>query len=104
MVYDLLIRTRYDSGGGRSTSHSVDKFRFGIERLIQNGAYTAAYPLHEPISYHQQSKVELESCSDRQFLYETWVQWRNLAKYQPLHLIKDYFGTKVGTMESSKRS
>lgn len=38
MVYDLLIRTRYDSD---------EKYRVGIERLINNGSYTAAFPLHE---------------------------------------------------------
>jgi len=41
MVYDLLIRTRYDRG------NRVDKMRFGIERLIRNKTYSAAYPLHE---------------------------------------------------------
>lgn len=40
MVYDLLIRTRFDNG-------SKEKFRFGIERLVNNKTYTAAYPLHD---------------------------------------------------------
>lgn len=40
MVYDLLLRTRYDS-------EEVEKYRVGIERLMKNGTYTAAYPLHE---------------------------------------------------------
>lgn len=40
MVYDFLIRTRYDSG-------DKEKFRFGIERLVKRQAYIAAYPLHE---------------------------------------------------------
>jgi hypothetical protein len=42
MVYDILIRTRYDS-----VEDTSDKLRFGIERLIRNNAYSAYYPIHE---------------------------------------------------------
>lgn len=41
MVYDLLIRTKYGEDDEEITH------RIGISRLLQNGAYTAAYPLHE---------------------------------------------------------
>ncbi|KAI1726715.1 calcium-activated chloride channel domain-containing protein [Ditylenchus destructor] len=88
MVYDLLIRTRYDRG-------EKNKFRFGIERLIQGGSYSAAYPLHDEIKYHDRD-VNYDTCSDRQLLWETWVKQENVCKYQPLNLIKNYFGTKIG--------
>uniref|UniRef100_A0AC34GSS8 Anoctamin n=1 Tax=Panagrolaimus sp. ES5 TaxID=591445 RepID=A0AC34GSS8_9BILA len=87
MVYDFLIRTRYD----RSDS---DKFRAGIERLLKNYTYAAAYPLHDEIDWY--NPPELTKCSDRQLLYECWVKFRNFYKYQPLHLIQRYFGTKIG--------
>uniref|UniRef100_A0A7E4WDN2 Anoctamin n=1 Tax=Panagrellus redivivus TaxID=6233 RepID=A0A7E4WDN2_PANRE len=87
MVYDFLIRTRYDSADS-------DKFRAGIERLIANSTYLAAYPLHDEIDYNGQP--DLVTCSDRQLLYECWVKGHNFYKYQPLHLIQRYFGTKIG--------
>ncbi|KAE9549961.1 hypothetical protein FO519_006820 [Halicephalobus sp. NKZ332] len=87
MVYDFLIRTRYDKC-------QTDKFRAGIDRLLKNGTYSAAYPLHEEIDYI--NKPDLEKCSDRQLLYECWVKMKNFYKYQPLHVIQNYFGTKIG--------
>jgi hypothetical protein len=68
MVYDFLIRTRYD----RSDS---DKFRAGIERLLKNYTYSAAYPLHDEIDWY--TTPDLTKCSDRQLLYECWVKFRN---------------------------
>ncbi|CAK5087863.1 unnamed protein product [Meloidogyne enterolobii] len=80
MVYDLLIRTRYDRG------NRVDKMRFGIERLIRNNTYSAAYPLHEELDTSSKTDDYSTCPSDRQLLYETWVKLKNLVKYQPLDL------------------
>ncbi|CAD5217865.1 unnamed protein product [Bursaphelenchus xylophilus] len=90
MVYDLLIRTRYD------LKEAGDKYRFGVERLVKNGTYNSCYPLHDELSFSKEEKYDPETCSDRQLLYENWVRARNVWKYQPLHLIKNYFGTKIG--------
>uniref|UniRef100_A0AC35F864 Anoctamin n=1 Tax=Panagrolaimus sp. PS1159 TaxID=55785 RepID=A0AC35F864_9BILA len=38
----------------------------------------------------------LETCSDRQLLYECWARPKNILKYQPLYLIQQYFGTQLG--------
>nr|CAD2192904.1 unnamed protein product [Meloidogyne enterolobii] len=89
MVYDLLIRTRYDRG------NRVDKMRFGIERLIRNNTYSAAYPLHEELDTSSKTDDYSTCPSDRQLLYETWVKLKNLVKYQPLDLIQKYYGTKI---------
>ncbi|KAL7076982.1 hypothetical protein ACQ4LE_003902 [Meloidogyne hapla] len=89
MVHDLLIRTRYDKG------NRLDKMRFGIERLIRNKTYSAAYPLHEELDTSAKN-VDYSTCSsDRQLLYETWVKLKNLVKYQSLDLIQKYYGTKI---------
>uniref|UniRef100_A0A914BUI7 Anoctamin dimerisation domain-containing protein n=1 Tax=Acrobeloides nanus TaxID=290746 RepID=A0A914BUI7_9BILA len=90
MVYDFLIRTRYDRG-------KTTKFRVGIQRLLYNRTYTSAFPLHEEIEYYptKEKPIDLSTCSDRQFLYETWVKVKNFYKYQPLHLIQKYFGTQM---------
>lgn len=82
MVYDLLIRTRYDS------NDNGDKYRFGVERLVKNHTYSTCYPLHDDITYHKTYKYDPKTCSDRQLLYENWVKFNNFTKYQPLHLIK----------------
>jgi hypothetical protein len=49
MVYDILIRTRYDSA---ETPDHLGKFRFGIERLVKNGTYLSVFPMHEVFYLH----------------------------------------------------
>ncbi|KAI6228301.1 Anoctamin [Aphelenchoides besseyi] len=88
MVYDILIRTRYDN------NESSDKIRFGIDRLVKNRTYLDAYPLHEDLE--EGKPYDPKTCSERKLLYENWVKPRNVWKYQPLHTIKNYFGTKIG--------
>ncbi|CAF1287960.1 unnamed protein product, partial [Didymodactylos carnosus] len=48
----------------------------GIEILLQEGVYEAAYPLHDK-------------------LYYRWARFRNLFRVQPIQLIRDYFGEKI---------
>ncbi|MFH4977067.1 hypothetical protein AB6A40_003776 [Gnathostoma spinigerum] len=86
MVYDLLIRAKYD----RTES---EKNRVGIERLINNGSYKAAYPLHEDC---ESLTYDVKTCSNREMLYWKWSRISNFCKYQPLSLIRHYFGSKMG--------
>uniref|UniRef100_A0A8R1XKT9 Anoctamin n=1 Tax=Onchocerca volvulus TaxID=6282 RepID=A0A8R1XKT9_ONCVO len=86
LVYDLLIRTKYDT-------HDTEKCRVGIERLIKNGTYTSAFPLHEKCEWNE---YNADRSTDREFLYWNWARITNICKYQPLSLIKKYFGSKVG--------
>ncbi|VDO26184.1 unnamed protein product [Onchocerca flexuosa] len=86
LVYDLLIRTKYDI-------HETEKYRVGIERLIKNGTYTSAFPLHEKCEWNE---YNADRSTDREFLYWNWARITNICKYQPLSLIKKYFGSKVG--------
>ena len=65
-----------------------DDFAFGISKLISDGVYLAAYPLHD-------GTIESEG-SQRQFLYKEWASLSNWWKFQPLDAIKDYFGVKIG--------
>lgn len=64
-----------------------DEFAFGIERLLTEGAYSAAYPLHDG-SYHTHDNL-------RGILRTKWTSLRNWLFYQPLDYIKDYFGVKI---------
>ncbi|CAG9536244.1 unnamed protein product [Cercopithifilaria johnstoni] len=86
LVYDLLIRTKYDT-------REAEKYRVGIQRLIKNGTYTSAFPLHENCDWE---KYNADRSTDREFLYWNWARITNIYKFQPLALIKKYFGSKVG--------
>ncbi|KAK5977531.1 Anoctamin [Trichostrongylus colubriformis] len=90
MVFDLLTRAHYDSA--LTDRKRTSQYRFGIERLLAQGVYNAAYPLHQGIRERLPRGHEL---SQRELLYNHWVSYRNILKYQPLDCIKRYFGTKV---------
>ncbi|KAK6737941.1 hypothetical protein RB195_020188 [Necator americanus] len=94
MVYDLLTRAHYDEPNPEGKKKGQNYYRFGIERLLAQGVYSAAYPLHQTIRNDCASNRGSE-ISQRELLYNHWVSWRNILKYQPLDCIKRYFGTKI---------
>uniref|UniRef100_A0A8C2XDJ7 Anoctamin n=1 Tax=Cyclopterus lumpus TaxID=8103 RepID=A0A8C2XDJ7_CYCLU len=58
----------------------------GIKRLLSNGTYTAAFPLHD-----------VRPCeSERYNLYKHWARFLCFYKEQPLNLIRKYYGEKIG--------
>lgn len=63
----------------------------GITSLLANGVYTSAYPLHD-------GDIEGSNAepNDRKLLYEEWASYSVFYKYQPIGLIRKYFGEKVG--------
>ncbi|MCI4383165.1 hypothetical protein PGIGA_G00023210 [Pangasianodon gigas] len=63
----------------------------GINTLIAHGVYTSAYPLHDG----DIEGVEAEP-NDRKVLYEQWARYSLFYKYQPIGLIRKYFGEKIG--------
>ncbi|XP_059206588.1 anoctamin-1-like [Centropristis striata] len=67
------------------------KYDMGLTGLLARGAYTAAYPLHDG----EVEGVNAEP-SDRKLLYEEWASYSVFYKYQPIGLIRKYFGEKVG--------
>ncbi|XP_060532347.1 anoctamin-1-like isoform X2 [Cylas formicarius] len=58
----------------------------GIRRLVSEGVYKGAYPLHDG------DYSEPGSC--RNLLFKEWAQVSKWIKYQPIDEIKDYFGVK----------
>ncbi|XP_058802461.1 anoctamin-1 isoform X2 [Phymastichus coffea] len=81
IVQFILDRTRF-------TLDKEDDFAFGIDRLITEKAYSAAYPLHDG---------NLKSPdSMRYLLYTEWASLQKMLHYQPLDYIKEYFGVKIG--------
>uniref|UniRef100_A0A4W6FZI6 Anoctamin n=1 Tax=Lates calcarifer TaxID=8187 RepID=A0A4W6FZI6_LATCA len=51
----------------------------GISTLIAKGVYDAAFPLH-----------------DVSVLHEEWARYSAFYKYQPIDLVRKYFGEKIG--------
>ncbi|KAL1788823.1 anoctamin-1 isoform X1 [Sigmodon hispidus] len=103
IVYEILKRTtctkaKYSMGQGegrRKDSALLSKRRkcgkYGITSLLANGVYTAAYPLHD--GDYEGDNVEF---NDRKLLYEEWASYGVFYKYQPIDLVRKYFGEKVG--------
>uniref|UniRef100_A0AAR2KKJ5 Anoctamin n=1 Tax=Pygocentrus nattereri TaxID=42514 RepID=A0AAR2KKJ5_PYGNA len=56
-----------------------------ITTLIAKGVYDSAFPLHDP-----------ELFSLFQLLHDEWARYGAIFKYQPLDLIRNYFGEKIG--------
>ncbi|XP_036978024.1 anoctamin-2b isoform X1 [Acanthopagrus latus] len=65
----------------------------GISTLIAKGVYDSAFPLHDG-----DYKVigDLEERNDRQVLHEEWARYSAFYKYQPIDLVRKYFGEKIG--------
>eukprot|EP00072_Mus_musculus_P060137 XP_011240277.1 PREDICTED: anoctamin-1 isoform X5 [Mus musculus] len=103
IVYEILKRTtctkaKYSMGQGegrRKDSALLSKRRkcgkYGITSLLANGVYSAAYPLHD--GDYEGDNVEF---NDRKLLYEEWASYGVFYKYQPIDLVRKYFGEKVG--------
>ncbi|XP_028396374.1 anoctamin-4-like [Dendronephthya gigantea] len=77
----------------KSTAYDEDKSKIGVDRLVSNLSYNAAYPLHE--GYHKPSSNSSER-TERQILYDVWGKFKRFYKKQPLNLIRKYFGEKIG--------
>uniref|UniRef100_A0A673WFP7 Anoctamin n=1 Tax=Salmo trutta TaxID=8032 RepID=A0A673WFP7_SALTR len=80
IVYYILARCPY---------HKTDREdKKGIKRLLNNGTYGSAFPLHDVRSYCP--------TSERFNLYTHWAQFFSFFKEQPLNLIRKYYGEKIG--------
>ncbi|KAK6634066.1 hypothetical protein RUM44_004674 [Polyplax serrata] len=64
-----------------------NEFAFGIERLISENVYRAAYPLHDG---------DLNTPGSMRYtLHQEWGSIQRCYRYQPLDYVKDYFGVKI---------
>uniref|UniRef100_A0A3B5MCB9 Anoctamin n=1 Tax=Xiphophorus couchianus TaxID=32473 RepID=A0A3B5MCB9_9TELE len=80
VLYEILARTPYGS---------VNRGEVGIDRLISEEVFTAAYPLMPD------DPVPLKSLVLRQILHGYWSKWSCWRRYQPLGHIREYFGEKI---------
>uniref|UniRef100_A0A3Q2VQV3 Anoctamin n=1 Tax=Haplochromis burtoni TaxID=8153 RepID=A0A3Q2VQV3_HAPBU len=86
VLYEILARTPYGS---------VKNGEVGVDRLLNEQVFTAAYPLHEGHYQLPTPPVSPQSLSLRQILYAYWAQWSCCRHYQPLDHIREYFGEKI---------
>ncbi|XP_036374283.1 anoctamin-4-like [Megalops cyprinoides] len=86
IVHHILQRVKYEEG----------KNKIGLNRLLSNNSYEAAFPLHEG-SYRSKNSIRTHGAENhRHLLFECWAWWGVWYKYQPLDLIRRYFGEKIG--------
>ncbi|XP_033914041.3 anoctamin-5-like isoform X2 [Acipenser ruthenus] len=86
IVYYILSRCPYATEDGKK--------KLGINRLLSNGSYTAAFPLHD-CQYWMKAKDQ-QCENDRFTLYRSWARFMCFYKEQPLNLIRKYYGEKIG--------
>ncbi|XP_014862358.1 PREDICTED: anoctamin-7-like isoform X2 [Poecilia mexicana] len=86
VLYEILARTPYGC---------VNRGEVGIDRLISEEVFTAAYPLHEGNYKMPDNPVSLQSLGLRQILHGYWSKWSCWRRYQPLDHIREYFGEKI---------
>ncbi|CAH1775497.1 unnamed protein product [Owenia fusiformis] len=87
VVYEILATSTY---GKRKRAE------IGIDRLLEEDVFTAAFPLHDG-PYEKPTHYVSDDClNPRQILREYWARWGVWYKYQPLDHIREYFGEKIG--------
>ncbi|XP_009891388.1 PREDICTED: anoctamin-7 [Charadrius vociferus] len=86
ILYEILATTQY----GHSREREV-----GVDRLLSEKVFTAAFPLHEGPYKLQPEELAAGSLSQRQVLFQYWASWGKWGKYQPLDHVCKYFGEKV---------
>ncbi|XP_063145635.1 anoctamin-5 isoform X2 [Candoia aspera] len=86
IVFYILTRCPYGTEEGKK--------KFGIKRLLNNGSYTAAYPLHDCQYWKKSNDPKCEN--ERYTLYREWARFPRFYKEQPLDLIRKYYGEKIG--------
>uniref|UniRef100_A0A224YTM8 Anoctamin n=1 Tax=Rhipicephalus zambeziensis TaxID=60191 RepID=A0A224YTM8_9ACAR len=77
----------------KSFSRDTQRRHFGIGRLLADGVYLAAYPLHEGGSDRTCSE---DSEAPRTKLRRKWASLLAIFRYQPLDDVRRYFGVKIG--------
>ncbi|XP_043823751.1 anoctamin-2 [Dromiciops gliroides] len=89
--FDNATRSRIVHEILKRTSCSRANNTMGINSLIANNIYEAAYPLHDG-----EYEGPEDDMNDRKLLYQEWARYGVFYKFQPIDLIRKYFGEKIG--------
>ncbi|XP_066088737.1 anoctamin-7 isoform X2 [Saccopteryx bilineata] len=86
ILFEILAKTPY--------GHDK-KSLFGVDQLLSQGVFKAAFPLHEGPFTLPPEGLQSPGLNPRQVLFRHWARWRKWYKYQPLDHVRGYFGEKV---------
>ncbi|KAM5318967.1 anoctamin-5 isoform 3-T4 [Glossophaga mutica] len=86
IVYYILSRCPFGIEDGKK--------RFGIERLLNSNTYSSAYPLHD--GQYWKPAEPPNPVNERYILFQNWARFSYFYKEQPLDLIRNYYGEKIG--------
>lgn len=92
IAHEFLLRAKYPE------NEEGESFKHGINGLISRGVYESYFPLHElPSEKIKNKKLRFFDGSDidRRRLIETWANWGRMFYYQPLDVVRRYFGEKI---------
>ncbi|XP_039625909.1 anoctamin-2b [Polypterus senegalus] len=89
--FDNATRSRIVFEILKRTTCTRAKYSMGITTLIANGIYESAYPLHDG-NYESDE----EEINERKVLHKEWARYGVFYKYQPIDLIRKYFGETIG--------
>lgn len=88
IVYDIMQRARCDPNNSKKR---------GLQWLLTHNIILAAYPPHDGGTETRHLDInDKHQWSNRQILRQTWANFNKMFKAQPLHLVREYFGEKVG--------
>ncbi|KAM6178481.1 anoctamin-7 [Rhynchocyon petersi] len=86
VLFEILAKTPY--------GHKK-KSLFGIDQLLAEGVFRAAFPLHDGPFMLPPQGLQPQALNQRQILQRYWARWGKWYKYQPLEHVRAYFGEKV---------
>ncbi|XP_061438593.1 anoctamin-2 isoform X2 [Rhineura floridana] len=89
--FDNATRSRIVHEILKRTYSTKAKNSMGINTLIANNVYETAYSLHDG-EYESENK----EMNERQLLHQEWARYGAFYKFQPIDLIRKYFGEKIG--------
>ncbi|RWS23006.1 anoctamin-1-like protein, partial [Leptotrombidium deliense] len=84
LIVDFILRRKH------FCPRTDDASAFGINKLVQDGVYCAAYPLHDG-----KLTEGADPNSPRMNLSTNWASLSMMFRQQPLDEVKSYFGVKV---------
>ncbi|KAL2092954.1 hypothetical protein ACEWY4_010266 [Coilia grayii] len=92
-LFDSATRSRIVCEILRRTACIQTCQTIGINTLIAREVYDSAFPLHDG-DFETPDKKDQRN--DRQMLHEEWANYGVCFKYQPVDLIRHYFGEQMG--------
>lgn len=98
IAYEILSRTSFSVREDPSIfSDSRDDQNIGIELLVAKGHFDAAYPLHENYGeIEEETDCEVTPTkTTRQLLWDYWASPKSMLMYQPIYMVRNYFGEKL---------